>query len=362
MPLDNGAGGGGWRPFGAPPGPGWSGSVQPGQGGPIPGMPGQAGNMPGMPGQAGNMPGMPGQAGNMPGMPSGASGGGQAGGAPGMPAIPGGASGSVQGGSKCQLKQETDFPGVPTKATMWTYVPKSFKEGNPIVVALHHCGGSASGFFQEMSGLGWAKMADDKGFLMIFAGSPEGSKGCWDVSSAASLKHDGGGDTQTIANMVKFAKKKYGAGDGVYLTGQSSGAMMTQLLSAVYPEDFVAGAAFSGVPADTCTGGTLNEPVSYWTQQAKDMYAGYSGSYPKMMLVHGTNDPILHYNDHREATKQWCGLHGFDPENPTKKEVLPSLPNYEASSYGSAVVAITAKGVTHDNPAKADLACNFFGL
>lgn len=41
-----------------------------------------------------------------------------------------------------------------------------------------------------------------------------------------ALKHDGGGDSQTIANMVKYAVEKYG-GDAnrTYLVGTSSGAM-----------------------------------------------------------------------------------------------------------------------------------------
>ncbi|SJX64757.1 related to acetylxylan esterase [Sporisorium reilianum f. sp. reilianum] len=323
MPPNNGAGGGGWRPFGNPPSAG---------------------------GQGGGMPGMPG----MPG---------------------GGASGPTQGGGESQLKQETDFPGQPTKAVLYSYVPNSFKKGNAVVVALHHCGGSAPGFFTEHPD--WAKMADQKGFLLLFGGSPEGSKGCWDVSSEASLKHDGGGDTQTVVNMVKFAQKKYGASDKVYVFGQSSGAMMSQALSAVYPDVFVAAAAFSGVPAgcfrtskaigpdwnSTCTAGTLNEPTQYWVQQAKGMYPGYTGKYPRMLLVHGDQDAIINFNDHREATKQWCGLHGFDADTPTQKKPLNTLPNYEMSKYGSAAVtAISAKGVTHDNPAKADLTCEFFGI
>lgn len=131
----------------------------------------------------------------------------------------------------------------------YTYVPKSFKEGNPIVLLIHHCGGSAPGFFQETSASGWAKMADEKGFILVYPNSPEGSKGCWDCSSQSSLKHGGGGDSETVINMVKYAQKKYGAGDKTYAAGQSSGAMLVQVLSATYPDSLVACAAFSGVPA-----------------------------------------------------------------------------------------------------------------
>lgn len=89
MPPNNGATGGGWRPFGSPGGQ---------QG---------VARSPG--------PSQPGQDGGIPTLPFGASGGG----IPGMPSAPGaGASGMVQGGGDSQLKQETEFPGQPTKALM----------------------------------------------------------------------------------------------------------------------------------------------------------------------------------------------------------------------------------------------------
>jgi len=44
--------------------------------------------------------------------------------------------------------------------------------------------------------------------------------------SFTALKHDGGGDSQTIANMVKYAVTNYG-GDAnrTFVVGTSSGAM-----------------------------------------------------------------------------------------------------------------------------------------
>lgn len=59
---------------------------------------------------------------------------------------------------------------------------------------------------------------------------------------------------------------------------------------------------------------------------------------------------------------RWCNLHNLDPETPTKKYKLPSQPNYEVSLYGSSVMAVAADGVTHDNPAKVDVTCGFWGL
>lgn len=99
VPHYNGVGGF-WRPFGSQPGQaapggppgGWSGSPQLGPGGNIPGVPPVAPAAPGG-GQANAMPGIPGMSGGGPLNP-------------------------IQGGGESQLKQETDFPGIPTKCTM----------------------------------------------------------------------------------------------------------------------------------------------------------------------------------------------------------------------------------------------------
>ena len=54
---------------------------------------------------------------------------------------------------------------------------------------------------------------------------------CWDVSSKAALTHNGGGDSNSIANMVTYALKQYnGDATKVFVTGSSSGAMMTVCL------------------------------------------------------------------------------------------------------------------------------------
>ncbi|GAC94828.1 carbohydrate esterase [Pseudozyma hubeiensis SY62] len=258
---------------------------------------------------------------------------------------------------------------------MYTYVPSSFKKGNPVVVALHHCAGTAPGYFHEYPD--WPKMADSKGFMLIYASSPGGTGGCWDVSSKASLKHQGGGDSETIVEMVKYAVQKYGCSEKAFVVGHSSGAMLTQVLGTTYPDVFVAGSAYSGVPSGcfstekaqgadwnaTCTGGTLNESPEYWVQQGKNTFPGYSGDYPRMMLVHGRQDQVINFNDHREAVKQWCGLHDLNPDQPSKKNTLPGESNYEVSVYGpNQVLAISAQGVTHQNPLKIDLTMQFFGI
>jgi acetylxylan esterase len=97
-----------------------------------------------------------------------------------------------------------------------------------IVAAIHYCTGTANAYFSHTL---YARYADTYGYIVIYSNSPS-SGGYWDVSSSATLTYNGGGDSQTIINMVTYAVNNYG-GDAnrVYVTGTTSGAMMTNVLA-----------------------------------------------------------------------------------------------------------------------------------
>jgi acetylxylan esterase len=116
----------------------------------------------------------------------------------------------------------------------------------PIIVAIHHCAGTGPSYFSETQG--YARNADKYGYIVIYPSSPSNG-GCWGVSSPAPLTHNGGGDSQTIVNMVKYAEIHYGGDiNGVYMTGSSSGGMMTNVLAGAYSDIFKAGTLYGGVP------------------------------------------------------------------------------------------------------------------
>jgi poly(hydroxyalkanoate) depolymerase family esterase len=222
--------------------------------------------------------------------------------------------------------------GVPTYVSMYEYVPAKLAANPPILVVSHYCGGTAAGVFGEAQGGGLVSAADQYGFLMIF---PQTSNNCWDVGTAKSLTHDGGGDTQAIAEMVKFEIAKRGADPNrVYATGTSSGAMMTEALLAVYPDMFKAGAEFSGVPAgcwsvsdpsgqwsSPCAGGTVSYTAQQWGDMVRAMDSGYSGYRPRIQLWHGTADATINYNNQTEAIKEWTDVLGLGV-NPTSTDAL----------------------------------------
>jgi acetylxylan esterase len=263
---------------------------------------------------------------------------------------------------------------VPAYVTMFEYVPAKPAADPPIVVAAHYCGGSASAMFGSASGI--VSAADQYGFVMIF---PQTSNNCWDVGSTKSLTHDGGGDTQAIAEMVKYSISKHGAdANRVYVMGTSSGAMMTEALLAVYPDVFKAGAEFSGVPAgcwaasysssnqwsSPCAGGMVTKTAQQWGDLVRAMYPGYSGFRPRVQLWHGTADMTINYNNQGEAIKEWTNVLGLSTA-PTSTDTPKSGYSRESwqSSCGFTVLqAWTQQNGGHTTPIDPAAVISFFGL
>ena len=237
--------------------------------------------------------------------------------------------------------------GVPSYISMYVYVPDKVAAKPPILVVAHFCGGSASAVFGQAKTGGIVAAADQYGFIMIFPQTTNSASSakCWDVGSKASLTHDGGGDTQAVAQMVKYAVTTYKANaDRVYATGDSSGGMMTQALMAVYPDVFKGGASFAGVPAGcwsdgwsaasnwggTCAGGNDIQTAQQWGDLARGMYPGYTGHRPRVQLFHGDADPTINYKNFGEAIKEWTNVLGLST-SPTTTDMGLMLGTHKAT-------------------------------
>ncbi|MGC4066618.1 MAG: PHB depolymerase family esterase [Polyangiaceae bacterium] len=218
--------------------------------------------------------------------------------------------------------------GLPLYVNMYVYVPDKLAAKPPVLVASHHCQGTGTTTYNETKST-FVALADKNGFIIIF---PEATgHNCWDVGSAKSLEHDGGGDTHAIAQMVRYTLKRYnGDATRVYAFGGSSGAMMTQALLGIYPEIFAAGVAVSGVPcgcwavdysgdvatngqwSGPCAGGKVSKTAQQWGDQVRSMFPGYTGHRPRVQLWHGTADTVISFANFGEAIKEWTNLLGLN--------------------------------------------------
>ena len=149
---------------------------------------------------------------------------------------------------------------------------------------------------------GIVSAADQYGFIIVV---PTAVGRCWDVTSNKTQTRDGGGDSHAIIQMVRYALSQYKANaNRVYSTGDSSGAMMTELLLALYPDVYKAGAAFAGVPAGCANEfdgsglcGLPAQTAQQWGDRVRAMYSGYSGHRPRVQLFHGDADGIIAYEN-----------------------------------------------------------------
>ena len=270
--------------------------------------------------------------------------------------------------------------GLPSYVNMYIYVPDKLATKPPIVVAPHHCGGTASSTYSEMSSL--VSIANTNGFIMIF---PEATgENCWDAGSTRSLKHGGGGDTGAVVQMVKYTLAKYG-GDAnrVYSVGGSSGGIMTEALLGVYPDVFMAGVSLMGVPcgcwaqgysdvtgngntaqwSGSCAGGSVMKTGQQWGDLVRSYFPGYTGHRPRLQHWHGTADTTLAYSNMAEDVKEWTNLLGLS-ETPSGTDTPKSGTTHQfwKNSCFTVYETFALAGVGHAVPFDGNAVAAYFGL
>ncbi|AUG81866.1 esterase [Kitasatospora sp. MMS16-BH015] len=276
------------------------------------------------------------------------------------------------------LTQIGNFGTNPTGLVMNLYVPAGAKANPPILLALHGCQGSGPYLYSSTD---FASLADRYGFLVIYPSTnPSGS--CWDVSSGQALTRGGGSDPVGLMSMITYAEQHYGGNvNAVYVTGESSGAMMTNVMLADYPDVFKAGAAFMGVPYHCFYTGTVRGwnsacaqgQVSMTPQQWGNLVRGtgdpgYTGPRPRVQLWHGTADTILNHNNLGEETKEWTDVLGVS-QTPSATDTPAAnwtRTRYDNGAGTTQVEAYSIAGAGHELPIKgtamAATAIRFMGL
>ncbi len=274
-----------------------------------------------------------------------------------------------------QLVEVTNFGANPSNLRMHLYVPDNAPANPAVVVAVHYCTGNGPAFH---SGTEFASLADRHGFIVIYPSATR-SGNCFDVYTQEALRRNGGSDPVGIRSMVSHVQQRYNADPGrIFVTGASSGGMMTNVLLGDYPDVFRAGAAFMGVPfgcfATTppntwnseCANGQVTHTPQQWGDLVRNAYPGYTGARPRMQIWHGTNDSTLRYPNFGEQVKQWTNVHGVS-QTPTQTDT--PQPGWTRTRYGGTgttppVEAISIQGGGHDLPrgGMAAMAIAFFGL
>src|SRR4051794_21456449 len=212
--------------------------------------------------------------------------------------------------SAASLREVTGFGSNPTNLRMHLYVPDRLAANPALLVAVHYCTGSGPAFY---SGTEFASLPAQYGFVVVYPSATR-SGSCFDVSTAGALRHDSTSDPAGIVSMVRYVQQQYRTDPNrTFVTGASSGGMMTNVLLGDYPDVFAAGAAFMGVPFgcfaasagdptnpanqagwnSACANGQVSKTPQAWGDGVRAAYPGYTGRRPRMQVFHGTTDTTL---------------------------------------------------------------------
>lgn len=177
--------------------------------------------------------------------------------------------------------------------------------------------------------------------------------------------------------MIQWAMSKYGADPArIFITGSSSGCMMTNVMCSTYPDVFAAASCYSRFPAGClagspgsspgtgdpgCGAGTVNKTGTEWAAQVRDMYPEYTGPYPRTAIWHGTADVMVSYNNLEETLEQWSTVVGV-----TFTQNITNSPDVNITKIvygdGEDLVGYSAEGIGHTVPCYEETDLEWFGL
>jgi poly(hydroxyalkanoate) depolymerase family esterase len=213
---------------------------------------------------------------------------------------------------------------------MLSFVPDKLPQEPALVVVLHGCGQTATGYDL---GAGWSTMAKRYGFALLMPEqqSSNNAQGCFNWFNPEDTARDSGeacSISQMIAHMVgehKISPRR------IFVTGLSAGGAMTSVMLATYPEVFAGGAIIAGLPFGVAT--NVREALSGMYQSSSrpagelgDLVRNAShhkGPWPKISVWHGSADRTVNPANADEIVKQWLDVHQ-----------LPSAPMSEANVDG----------------------------
>lgn len=245
---------------------------------------------------------------------------------------------------KAQLTPVASFGTNPGNLNMHKYVPSGIVGAAPLVVVMHGCTQNAQ---QAADQTGWNKLADLYKFYVVYPEqkSINNAQTCFNWFQTADHDKDQG-ENLSIKQMVDKMKTDYVIDNSkVFATGLSAGAAMTEVVCATYPDVYSGGAVMAGGPYKSATtvfeasaamNGFTTKTPSQWADLVTGQNLTYIGPYPKMVLFHGTSDPIVNINNLTESVKQWTAVHSADQTSEQTIASYAGSPLVTMNSYHNA--------------------------
>jgi feruloyl esterase len=228
--------------------------------------------------------------------------------------------------------------------TAYLHQPKkspSKKERIPLIIALHGCNQSSKELAEST---GWNDLADYYGYYVLY---PEQKRvnnfvGCYNWFLPNDIQR-GKGEIGSIYEMMHYLIEHFPIDTTqIYLYGVSGGGMMAVNFLASYPDKIKAGAILAGGSFGIISKWSeaftaMKEPKDTTTEELQrrvvSAYPNYTGSYPKLAVIHGTADKIVAYKNSEILVKQWKTL--FDIVNDKDSVIFQGeqVPSISCKTY-----------------------------
>lgn len=257
-----------------------------------------------------------------------------------------------------RLTDMTGFGSNPGALRGRSYIPEGLRAGAALVVVLHGCTQTGSGYDD---GSGWSQIADECGFALLF---PEQRRSnnpnlCFNCFSPFDSRR-GNGEAHSVRQMIGAMIETYTIDERrIFVTGLSAGGAMASVMLASYPELFAGGAIIAGLPFGCATsvlealarmrgeGFPADHRLAELVREASD----HQGRWPTVSVWQGSADRIVCPSNSDRIIAQWQALHGIEKAMPERVTIGASKRRtWRDLSGRTAVEAYEIIGMGHGTP------------
>ena len=236
-------------------------------------------------------------------------------------------------GTRGPLVETEGFGTNPGALRMFSFVPEDLRPQPALVVVLHGCGQTATGYDL---GAGWSALAKDYGFALLMPEQQATNNvhSCFNWFNPEDTKR-GQGEALSIRQMIARMVSQHRIDKHrIFVAGLSAGGAMTSVMLATYPDVFAAGAIIAGLPYGIAT--NVREALS-GMMQSRPRPSGdlgnlvrtaskHRGPWPRVSIWHGSADRTVNPANADEIIKQWLDVHRL-PSGPMSEGMVDGYPH-----------------------------------
>lgn len=231
------------------------------------------------------------------------------------------------------LRALNDFGSNPGELQAYTHIPSDLGSQAALVVVLHGCTQSASGYDTAS---GWSKLADEQDFALLYPEQKRSNNtnGCFNWFERDDIRR-GSGEVQSIRQMIAAVQERYEIDPRrIFITGLSAGGAMTATMLATYPEIFAGGAIIAGLAHGTAIGIVQaidrmrghRPPDKGELQALLSDASDHAGPWPRISIWHGSADATVGVGNAEAILAQWRGVHGLS-DRPSQVDLIDGVPH-----------------------------------